>query len=103
MTASRRMRRKAVMRTVSVLEGSDQMLTVVLMRDLRTFLKESRYGSKGTKDESVSLMVGASKRFSKRYWTDEACDFSNGAKVRYFFESVAIRILPVMDSFAGKW
>ena len=38
----RRMRRKAVMRVASVLEGSDQMVMIVLMRFLRTFLKERR-------------------------------------------------------------
>ena len=54
-------------------------------------------------DDSVSLMVAASERFSRRWSIEVEWDFKRGVKVRYFFESVAMRTLPVVDSFAGKW
>ncbi len=42
MTARRLMSMKAVIRVASSVEVSDQMLTVVLMRFLRTFLNDRR-------------------------------------------------------------
>ena len=66
MTARRLMTMKAVIRTASSLDVSDQILTVVLMRDFRTFLNDRRYGRRGIRHRRVIFMVGASDRFSKR-------------------------------------
>ncbi len=66
MTARRLMSMKAMIRVASSVEVSDQMLTAVLMRFLRTFLNDRRYGRRGIRDWRVIFMVGASDRFSKR-------------------------------------
>ena len=103
MTARRRMRRKAVMRVESFVAVSDQMTTVALTRDLRTFLNERMYGSSGLSEDSVSLIVGASERFSRRLITEVECDLRRGVNVRYFLESIATLILPFGSSLTGRW
>ena len=51
----------------------------------------------------MSLIVGASESDSRRWCMDVEWDFNMGVRVRYFLESVAMRILPEEDSLAGRW
>lgn len=91
-TIRRRRTRKAEMRVASVEEGADQMETAVRARSRSAFLKERTYGRRGRREDSVSLRVEVSDRFSRRWWSEAVCDLRRGVRVRYFLVSEGRRL-----------